>query len=64
MRRQLTDAARECRSTTFTDARDQFDFIRRLVLRVAPQTGRMVRVELTGRDVVVTFSCGMGPRAA
>jgi hypothetical protein len=65
LRRQLTEAARECRSTTFTDAADQIEFIHRLALSIADQFDRIPRIEVIGRDVVVAFSGGgMGPRAA
>jgi hypothetical protein len=64
MRRQLTEAARECRSTTFTDAADQIEFIHRLARSIADQFDRIPRIEVIGSDIVVTFSGGMGPRAA
>ena len=64
MRRQLTEAARECRSTTFTGAADQFESIHRLAVSIAEQFDRMLRIELIGDDVVVTFSVDKGPWAA
>lgn len=64
MRRQLSEAARACRSTTFADARDQLTFIQSLAFSVAIEFNRLVRVEVEGRAVVVKFTASPGPRAA
>ena len=64
MRRQLIEAAHECRSTTFANAADQVEFIHRLVASIAGQFDRVHRVEVVGNDVVVTYLRRPGPRAA
>ena len=48
MRRQLTEAARECRSTTLTNAADQLEFIQRLAASIAGQSDRVLHVEGNG----------------
>ena len=64
MRRQLTEAARECRSTMFTDAADQFEFVHRLAVSIAEQFDRILGIEVIGNDVVVTFGIRTPPQAA
>ena len=64
MRQQLIQAAKACQSITFTDADHQVDFIRRLAFSVAAEFGRLVTLEVVGRDVVVTFVETTGPQAA
>lgn len=64
MRRQLTEAARECLSTTLTDAAGQFEFIQKLAASIAGQFDRVHRVKVVGNDVVVTYLRRPGPQAA
>jgi hypothetical protein len=64
MRQQLVEAALTCRSITFSHAQAQFDYIQRLAISVGTNAGRLVRVEVNGSDVVVTYTATSGPNAA
>ncbi|MGC1407938.1 MAG: hypothetical protein WA864_03195 [Acetobacteraceae bacterium] len=58
------EAAGACQSATFRNADHQVDFLRRLAFSVATEFGRLVTLEVIGRDVVVTFVESTGPEAA
>lgn len=64
MLQHLIEAANACQSTTFTEVEHQVDFIRRLAFSVAAEFGRLVTLEVIGRDVVVTYAEDPGPQAA
>jgi hypothetical protein len=55
VRRQLQEAAIDCKSMTFHGASARVDQIKRVAFEVAGQFRRTVMIEINGSEVVVSF---------
>jgi hypothetical protein len=55
IREQLEDAAIDCKSIKFAGASDRLTPIKRVAHEVAGELRRVVTVEVSGKDVIVSF---------